>query len=66
VVGGRGDLHIIRVYLAPDTNTLLSVAGHCLRSRQYVNVIVASQAVRRRWPGRTCGELPAANRPFGG
>ncbi len=34
---------IIRVYLAPDTNTLLSVADHCLRSRQYVNVIVAGK-----------------------
>jgi xylulose-5-phosphate/fructose-6-phosphate phosphoketolase len=34
---------IIRVYLPPDTNTLLSVADHCLRSRQYVNVIVAGK-----------------------
>ncbi len=34
---------IIRVYLAPDTNTLLSVADHCLRSRNYVNVIVAGK-----------------------
>ncbi|MDE3097082.1 MAG: phosphoketolase family protein [Chloroflexota bacterium] len=34
---------IIRVYLAPDANTLLSVADHCLRSRQYVNVIVAGK-----------------------
>jgi xylulose-5-phosphate/fructose-6-phosphate phosphoketolase len=41
MVGGRGDVHIIRVYLPPTTNTLLSVAGHCLRSRQYVSVIVA-------------------------
>jgi xylulose-5-phosphate/fructose-6-phosphate phosphoketolase len=32
---------VIRVYLPPDANTLLSVADHCLRSRQYVNVIVA-------------------------
>src|SRR5207247_1401581 len=32
---------IIRVYLPPDANTLLSVADHCLRSRDYVNVIVA-------------------------
>jgi phosphoketolase len=43
MVGGRGDVHIIRVYLPPATNTLLSVAGHCLRSRQYVNVIVAGK-----------------------
>jgi xylulose-5-phosphate/fructose-6-phosphate phosphoketolase len=34
---------IIRVYLPPDTNTLLSVADHCLRSKQYVNVIVAGK-----------------------
>jgi len=34
---------IIRVYLPPDTNTLLSVADHCLRSRNYVNVIVAGK-----------------------
>ena len=34
---------IIRVYLAPDTNTLLSVFDHCLRSRQYANVVVAGK-----------------------
>ncbi len=34
---------IIRVYLPPDTNCLLSVADHCLRSRHYVNVIVAGK-----------------------
>ncbi|MBD1540399.1 phosphoketolase family protein [Pseudarthrobacter oxydans] len=34
---------VIRVYLPPDANTLLSVADHCLRSRQYVNVIVAGK-----------------------
>jgi len=34
---------IVRVYLPPDTNTLLSVADHCLRSRDYVNVIVAGK-----------------------
>ncbi|MCU1600768.1 MAG: phosphoketolase, partial [Frankiales bacterium] len=33
----------VRVYLPPDTNTLLSVADHCLRSRHYVNVIVAGK-----------------------
>ncbi len=35
--------HIIRVYLPPDANTLLSVTDHCLRSRNYVNVIVAGK-----------------------
>jgi xylulose-5-phosphate/fructose-6-phosphate phosphoketolase len=34
---------IIRVYLPPDANTLLSVADHCLRGRDYVNVIVAGK-----------------------
>ncbi|WP_233495657.1 phosphoketolase [Geodermatophilus sp. TF02-6] len=34
---------VIRVYLPPDANTLLSVGDHCLRSRQYVNVIVAGK-----------------------
>jgi xylulose-5-phosphate/fructose-6-phosphate phosphoketolase len=41
VVNKRAE--IIRVYLPPDANTLLSVADHCLRSRQYVNVIVAGK-----------------------
>jgi xylulose-5-phosphate/fructose-6-phosphate phosphoketolase len=34
---------VIRIYLPPDANTLLSVADHCLRSRNYVNVIVAGK-----------------------
>ena len=34
---------IVRVYLPPDANCLLSVADHCLRSRQYINVIVAGK-----------------------
>jgi xylulose-5-phosphate/fructose-6-phosphate phosphoketolase len=34
---------IVRVYLPPDTNCLLEVADHCLRSRHYVNVIVAGK-----------------------
>ena len=34
---------IVRVYLPPDANCLLSVADHCLRSRNYVNVIVAGK-----------------------
>jgi xylulose-5-phosphate/fructose-6-phosphate phosphoketolase len=34
---------IIRIYLPPDANTLLSVGDHCLRSRHYVNVIVAGK-----------------------
>ena len=34
---------VVRVYLPPDGNTLLSVADHCLRSRDYINVIVAGK-----------------------
>jgi len=34
---------IIRVYLAPDANTLLSIGDHCLRSRNYINVVVAGK-----------------------
>ena len=40
---------IIRVYLPPDTNCLLSVADHCLRSRHYVNVIVAGKQPQPNW-----------------
>ncbi len=40
---------VIRVYLPPDANTLLSVADHCLRSRQYVNVIVAGKQPAEQW-----------------
>ena len=40
---------IIRVYLPPDTNTLLSVTDHCLRSRNYVNVIVAGKQPELQW-----------------
>jgi len=40
---------IIRVYLPPDANTLLSVTDHCLRSRNYVNVIVAGKQSAPQW-----------------
>jgi xylulose-5-phosphate/fructose-6-phosphate phosphoketolase len=40
---------IIRVYLPPDANTLLSVADHCLRSRDYINVIVAGKQPNPDW-----------------
>jgi xylulose-5-phosphate/fructose-6-phosphate phosphoketolase len=40
---------IIRVYLPPDANTLLSVTDHCLRSRDYVNVIVAGKQAEWQW-----------------
>jgi xylulose-5-phosphate/fructose-6-phosphate phosphoketolase len=40
---------VIRVYLPPDGNTLLSVTDHCLRSRNYVNVIVAGKQPAPQW-----------------
>ena len=40
---------VVRVYLPPDANTLLSVADHCLRSRNYVNVIVAGKQPALDW-----------------
>jgi len=47
VVNKKAD--IVRVYLPPDANTLLSVADHCLRSRDYVNVIVAGKQPAWQW-----------------
>ncbi len=41
VINKKAD--VVRVYLPPDANTLLSVGDHCLRSRNYVNVIVAGK-----------------------
>src|SRR6266568_4634821 len=40
---------VIRVYLPPDANTLLSVTDHCLRSRNYVNLIVAGKQPGPQW-----------------
>ena len=40
---------IVRVYLPPDANTLLSVTDHCLRSRNYVNVIIAGKQPELQW-----------------
>ncbi len=47
VVNKKAEL--IRVYLPPDANTLLSVTDHCLRSRNYVNVIVAGKQPEPQW-----------------
>ena len=47
VVNKKAD--VVRVYLPPDANTLLSVANHCLRSRNYVNVIVAGKQPAPQW-----------------
>lgn len=47
VVNKKAD--IIRVYFPPDANTLLSVTDHCLRSRNYINVIVAGKQPQPQW-----------------
>jgi xylulose-5-phosphate/fructose-6-phosphate phosphoketolase len=41
--------NVVRVYFPPDANTLLSVTDHCLRSRDYVNVIVAGKQPAPQW-----------------
>ena len=40
---------IIRIYFPPDANTLLSVTDHCLRSRHYINIIVAGKQPSSQW-----------------
>ena len=47
VITHRGD--VSRVYLPPDANTLLSVAEHCLRSKNYVNLIVIDKQPQQQW-----------------
>jgi xylulose-5-phosphate/fructose-6-phosphate phosphoketolase len=47
VVNKKGE--VVRVYLPPDANCLLSVTDHCLRSRNYVNVIVAGKQMAPQW-----------------
>ncbi|HVC50310.1 MAG TPA: phosphoketolase family protein [Burkholderiales bacterium] len=47
VVNKKAD--IIRVYLPADANTLLSVTDHCLRSRNFINVIVAGKQMEMQW-----------------
>jgi xylulose-5-phosphate/fructose-6-phosphate phosphoketolase len=47
VINKKAD--IVRVYLPPDANSLLSVMDHCLRSRHYVNVIIAGKHALPQW-----------------
>ncbi len=49
VVNKKAD--IVRVYLPPDANCLLSVVDHCLRSRNYVNVVIAGKHALPQWLG---------------
>lgn len=47
VINKKAD--IVRIYLPPDANCLLSVYDHCLRSRNYINVVVASKHALPQW-----------------
>ncbi|MDQ2668007.1 MAG: phosphoketolase family protein, partial [Gemmatimonadota bacterium] len=47
VINKKAD--VVRVYLPPDANCLLSVVDHCLRSRHYVNVVVAGKHALPQW-----------------
>lgn len=47
VINKKAD--IVRVYLPPDANTLLSVTDHCLRSRNYINLIIAGKQLEPQW-----------------
>ena len=47
VINKKGD--VVRIYLPPDANCLLSVVDHCLRSRNYVNAIVAGKQPELQW-----------------
>ena len=52
---------VIRVYLPPDANTLLAVTDHCLRSRHYVNVVVAGKQEAPQWLSMEEAERHAAS-----
>ncbi len=58
VVNKKAD--VVRVYLPPDANCLLSVADHCLRSRNYVNVVVAGKHALPQWLGMDAAEAHCA------
>ncbi|MFI5708318.1 phosphoketolase [Kribbella sp. NPDC051620] len=51
---------VIRVYLPPDTNTLLSTAKHCLAGRDHINVIVAGKSPQEDWLDLEAAELHCA------
>ena len=53
---------VVRVYLPPDANTLLSVTDHCLRSRNYVNVVVAGKQPAPQWLTMDGGHLATSGR----
>jgi xylulose-5-phosphate/fructose-6-phosphate phosphoketolase len=58
VVNKKAD--IVRIYLPPDANCLLSVFDHCLRSRHYVNVVVAGKHAMPQWLSIEAAEVHCA------
>jgi xylulose-5-phosphate/fructose-6-phosphate phosphoketolase len=52
---------VVRVYLPPDANCLLSVVDHCLRSRQYVNVVIAGKHPAPQWLSMDAAATHCAN-----
>ena len=58
---------VVRIYLPPDANCLLSVTDHCLRSRNYINVVVAGKQPAPQWldDGRGDQALPGRARHLG-
>jgi xylulose-5-phosphate/fructose-6-phosphate phosphoketolase len=51
---------VVRVYLAPDANCLLSIWDHCLRSRHYVNVVIAGKYQAPQWLNREAAAMHCA------
>jgi xylulose-5-phosphate/fructose-6-phosphate phosphoketolase len=58
VINKKAD--IVRIYLPPDANCLLSVFDHCLRSRHYVNVVVAGKHAMPQWLNMEAAEVHCA------
>lgn len=58
VVNKKAD--VVRVYLPPDANCLLSVFDHCLRSRHYVNVVVAGKHSMPQWLNKEAAAIHCA------
>ncbi len=58
VVNKKAD--VVRVYLPPDANCLLSVFDHCLRSRHYVNVVVAGKHAMPQWLNKEAAAIHCA------
>ena len=52
---------VVRMYLPPDTNCLLSCFDHCIRSKNYVNVIIASKHPRPQWLNKEQARLHCKN-----